>query len=518
MSLACAYAVALVGLDGRIVEVEAHTGPGLPRTILVGLPDTSLYEARDRCKAAVHSSGQTWPNTLLTINLSPATLPKQGSGYDLAIVASVLAAADVIKAEELRDTVLVGELGLDGRVRPVRGILPATLAAAQAGFRRVIVSYRQAAEAQLVDGIEVLGVASLGQLVALLTHEPVPEAEPVDLPAVSTVFGGDPSLDLADVAGQLEAKWALEVAAAGRHHLLFTGPPGVGKTMLAARLPGLLPDLTVAEALEVSAVHSLAGFDLTDGLLHRPPYADPHHSASMASLVGGGPGLARPGSVSCAHRGVLFLDEAPEFGVKVLEALRVPLESGVINLNRSHGMTRYPARFQLVMAANPCPCGQSGTAGSSCLCPPMAVRRYAAKLSAPIRDRVDITQHFRPLKRHQLKATVAQGEPSAAVAVRVREARERQERRLAGTGWHANSEMTGAYLRHHLPHPDGLHLLDRAAERGLLSPRGIDKAWRVSWTVADLVGKDKPGVDEIGIALAMRQGDQLTSGAVREVS
>jgi magnesium chelatase family protein len=518
VSLACSYAVALVGLDGRIVEVEAHTGPGLPRTILVGLPDTSLYEARDRCKAAVHSSGQSWPSTLLTINLSPATLPKQGSGYDLAIVSAVLAAADVIKPEELRGTVLIGELGLDGRVRPVRGILPATLAAVQNGFRRVIVPYRQAAEAQLVGGIDVLGVASLSQLIALLTHEPIPDVEPVDLPA-GAQLSGDPALDLADVAGQLEAKWAVEVAAAGRHHVLFTGPPGVGKTMLAARLPGLLPDLTVVEALEVSVIHSLAGYDLTDGLIERPPYADPHHSASMASIVGGGPGLAKPGAVSVAHRGVLFLDEVPEFSVKVLEALRVPLESGLVNLTRSHGMTRYPARFQLIMAANPCPCGQAGTAGASCLCPPMAVRRYAGKLSAPIRDRVDITQHFRPLKRHQLKTTLAQGEPSAAVAVRVAEARERQQRRLAGTGWHTNSEVTGAYLRHHLPQPDGLQLLDRAAERGLLSPRGIDKAWRVSWTVADLMGKDKPGVDEIGIALAMRQGDQLAARAsVRSVS
>ena len=212
-----------------------------------------------------------------------------------------------------------------------------------------------------------------------------------------------------------------------------------------------------------------------------------------------------------------FLDEAAEFSPKALEALRTPLESGVVNLHRSHGMTRYPARFQLVLAANPCPCGQSGTAGASCLCPPMAIRRYAAKLSAPIRDRVDITQHFRPLKRHQLQATLGQGEPSAVVAARVAEARERQRQRLAGTGWHANSEVTGAYLRHHLPQPDGLHLLDRAAERGLLSPRGIDKAWRVSWTIADLAGKDRPGVDEIGIALAMRQGDRLGSG-MREVS
>lgn len=307
-----AWSVALVGLDGRIVEVEADIGAGLPRTVLVGLADTALSEARDRCKAAVGNTGHTWPASLLTINLSPATLPKTGSHYDLAIVAAVLAAAEVVPRAELAGTVLLGELGLDGRVRPVRGILPAVLAAAQAGFTRVVVPVRQAGEAALVDGLDVLGVGSLAQLVALLRGDPVPEAEAVEVLGEAPADHRSRPLDLADVVGQVEAKWAVEVAAAGRHHLMFSGPPGVGKTMVAERIPGLLPDLTLAEALEVSAVHSLAGFNLADGLITRPPYSDPHHSASVASIVGGGTRMAKPGAISCAHRGILFLDEATD--------------------------------------------------------------------------------------------------------------------------------------------------------------------------------------------------------------
>lgn len=511
MAMARCFSVALVGLEGRLVEVEAAIGGGLPRTVLVGLPDTALYEARDRCRAAVASSGLRWPDSLVTINLSPASLPKGGSHYDLAIVAAVLTADRAVRGLRLDDTVFVGEVGLDGRVHAVRGVLPAVLAAVGHGRHRAVVPADVAAEARLVSGLEVVPVATLSQVVAVLNGEPIPEL-PTPAAAERPAEPGRPK-DLLEVAGQLEARWALEVAAAGRHHLHLTGPPGVGKTLLAERLPGILPELTAAEALEVSAIHSLAGIGI-DGLVRRSPFAAPHHSASMASIIGGGPRLARPGLISVAHRGVLFLDEAPEFPARVLDALRTPLESGAVTIGRSEVQARFPADFQLVLASNPCPCGWYSIPGGACVCAPMSVRRYLERLSGPIRDRIDITQRLVPMRKSYLRQALRTAEASSVVADRVRGARDRQARRLRGTGWSTNAEVRGSHLRSRLPLPDGLDQLDQAVAQGRLSPRGVDRVLRLAWTVADLAGRDRPSAGDLRTALSMRRGGLQPTGQV----
>jgi len=488
-----------------MVEVEAAISSGLPKTIMVGLPDAALYEARDRCRAAMASARFGWPSDPVTINLSPATLPKAGSHYDLAIAAAVAAAGRRFDPAALEGTALFGELGLDGRVRTVRGLLPALLAVARRGFGRVIVPAGQLREAALVEGLGIAGAADLADLFDILRGGPGAVAPPPSAPADDA----GPPLDLADVVGQVEGKWALEVAAAGRHHLFLHGPPGVGKTLLAERLPGLLPDLEPSEALEVSAVHSIAGLNLDGGLVRRPPYADPHHSASVASLVGGGARIALPGAVSRAHRGVLFLDEAPEFSPRVMEALRVPLESGRIVLGRAVATATYPASFQLILAANPCPCGQAGVPDGNCRCAPMAVRRYATRISGPILDRIDIHQQLRQVRAALLGGNHPPGEGSGVVAERVLAARDRQRHRLAPSGWRTNGEVPGPALRKRLPLPDGSELLDAAVARGRLSARGVDKVLRLAWTIADLAGDSRPTRQQLHTALAMRRGEEV---------
>ncbi|MEH0446665.1 ATP-binding protein [Streptomyces sp. B21-102] len=373
MGFARTCAVALVGVEGVVVEVQADLEPGVAAFTLVGLPDKSLSESRDRVRAAVVNSGGEWPQKKLTVGLSPASVPKGGSGFDLAVACAVLGAAERIDPRVLADLVMIGELGLDGRVRPVRGVLPAVLAAATAGYEQVVVPESAAAEASLVPGVSVLGVRSLRQLIAVLADEPVPEEEPDEAGRPDPLLAGlrmpgtgaatgmgaahpDQEHDLADVVGQRSARTAVEVAAAGGHHLFLQGPPGAGKTMLAERLPAVLPTLCREESLEVTAVHSVAGL-LPPGkpLIDVPPYCAPHHSATMQSLVGGGPGIARPGAVSLAHRGVLFLDETPEFGSRVLDALRQPLEAGHVVIARSAGVVRFPARFLMVLDPIHCP-------------------------------------------------------------------------------------------------------------------------------------------------------------------
>ena len=502
-----ARSVALVGLEGTVIEIEAAIGGGLPRTVLVGLPDTSLSEARERCKAAAASTGLEWPRQLVTVNLTPATLPKTGSHYDLGITAAVLAAGSQVDVGLLEDTILLGELGLDGRVRRCRGVLPALLAAVKAGYTRAVVPADQVSEAMLVEGLTIWGVGTLAELVEVLRGHPVLD-RPTSQPEPEASRDAP---DLRDVVGHAEARWVLEVAAAGRHHVFLHGAPGVGKTMLAERLQSILPDLTPAQALEVTAIHSLAGANVGNGLIRRPPYSAPHHTASLVSLVGGGPKASQPGSLSLSHYGVLFLDEATEFAPSLLEALRTPLEAGSIHIGRSGAQVRYPARFQLVLSANPCPCGGYGVASRQCTCRPDVVRRYQSRISGPILDRIDLHHHVRPLTRSLLKDQ-PQGEPSADVAARVAEARDRQARRLAGTRWRTNGEVSGPWLRRQLPLPDGLGVVDDAVRQGRLSARGVDKVLRLSWTLADLAGLDRPTASQVRTALAMRRGDEL--GAV----
>ena len=508
MKLGRARCIGLVGMAATIVDVECVVGGGLPRTVIVGLPDAALNEARDRCRAALAQAGFGWPDHLVTINLSPASLPKAGTHYDLAIAAAVLEAAGAVPSTRLADCVLLGELGLDASVRPVRGVLPAVLAAVEAGYEAVVVPSAQFPEASLVEGIAVVGVAALAEMVAWLRGGDAAVLPPEAAPEASEM-----RLDLTDVVGQLEARWALEVAAAGRHHLFLTGPPGVGKTLLAERLPGILPPLTTSEALEVSAIRSIAGLPVAGHLPRRAPFSAPHHSASVAAMVGGGPRIALPGAISLAHRGVLFLDEAPEFAPRALDALRTPLESGRVELARALAQTSYPARFQLVLAANPCPCGHAGQRGGACECTPMAVRRYASRLSGPILDRIDIVQPLRPMTRSYLRAAGAAGEPSVAVAARVAEARGRQTRRLGPVGCRTNAEIPGAVLRTALPRPEGIDLLEQAMARGQLSLRGLDKVVRLAWTIADLAGADRPQRDHVRTAVALRRGDDTAAVA-----
>lgn len=501
-------AVALVGLSGHLVEVEAHLAASVPGFTLVGLPDTSLAESRDRVRAAVVSSGVPWPQRRITVNLSPASLPKAGSGFDLAVAVATLAGAGVCDPRSVAGSTHLGELGLDGRLRPVRGVLPAVAASVAAGRTAVVVPFGNLEEARLVPGAEVVGAVTLRDVLRRHGADLEPDDHaPVPVVAEQGAAPPEQPADLADVLGQEDARWALEVAAAGGHHLLMVGPPGTGKTMLAARLPGLLPDLEESEAVEVTAVHSVSGtFRPGDGLVRRPPFEDPHHTATPAAVVGGGSGLPRPGAASRAHRGVLFLDEAPEFSPRVLQTLRQPLEQGELVIHRAAGAARFPARFQLVLAANPCPCGRAAGKGIGCTCTSLERRRYFARLSGPLLDRVDVQVEVLPVTR-VVRSPDGAGEATATVAARVREARARARRRLAGTPWRGNAEVPGAWLRRQTGVPVGV--LDRALDRGVLSLRGVDRVLRVAWTLADLAGHDAPGQDEVGQALLLRTRGQV---------
>jgi magnesium chelatase family protein len=503
MTLARTFAVALTGVTGSLVEVEADLSPGLPGLYFTGLADTAVMESRDRIRAAAANSGAQWPSSRrVTVALLPADVRKTGSRFDLAVALAVLACAGEIPAEPVAGAVWIAELGLDGRLRPVRGVLPAVLAARAAGVRRVVVAAGNGTEAALVSEIDVRVAHGLREILDWLRGDGPPLHGPQPTGETAPQAG---ETDLADVAGQVQAKRAIEIAAAGAHHLYLVGSPGAGKTMLAERLPGLLPALDDDAALEVTAVHSVAGrLGERAALIRQAPFQAPHHTASVASLVGGGSGTARPGAISLAHHGILFLDEAPEFASRALDALRQPLESGVVVLHRSGGAVSFPARFLLVLAANPCPCGASAR---NCICPPQARRRYLQRLSGPLLDRVDLRVQVDPVPHAELFDD-AQREASATVAARVAAARGAAATRWRDTPWRMNGSVPGSVLRS-APWALPRRVLDpaeRFLQRGQISARGLDRVLRLAWTVADLNGHDIPDQADVAEALFFRTG------------